>query len=121
MKFLADMGVSISTVRFLRESGHDVVHLHDIAMQKASDLDIVDYAIREDRFVLTFDLDFGTILASSKNVSPSTLIFRLSDLRPVNVNNLLSKILPLVEKPLCTGSIIIIEQDRIRIRKLPIV
>ncbi|MFH0899316.1 MAG: DUF5615 family PIN-like protein [Pseudomonadota bacterium] len=27
MKLLADMGVSMTTVRALRQSGHDVVHL----------------------------------------------------------------------------------------------
>ena len=37
-----------------------------------------------------------------------------------NVNNKLLKILPVIQKELTDGSIIIIEEKRIRIRKLPI-
>jgi predicted nuclease of predicted toxin-antitoxin system len=29
MRFLADMGISLRTVSWLREQGHDVVHLRD--------------------------------------------------------------------------------------------
>lgn len=30
MRFLADVGVSLSTVKILREEGHDAVHLNDL-------------------------------------------------------------------------------------------
>ena len=41
MKFLADMGISLRTVDWLRELGHDVVHLRDRGLQKLSDDEIL--------------------------------------------------------------------------------
>ena len=34
MKFLADMGVSMSTVQTLRDAGHDAVHLRDEGLHR---------------------------------------------------------------------------------------
>lgn len=61
MKFLADMGVSMSTVRSLRERGHNAVHLREEALHKLPDEKILEKARQEGRIVLTFDLDFGDL------------------------------------------------------------
>ncbi len=37
MKFLADMGISLRTVTWLRSLGHDVFHLRDRGLQKLPD------------------------------------------------------------------------------------
>ena len=79
MKFLADMGLSQTTVTWLREHGHDVVHLRDLGMCRAGDNEIVDLARAQGRVVLTFDLDFGDIMAASRERLPSVLIFRLDN------------------------------------------
>lgn len=41
MRFLADMGVSLRTVEWLRESGHDAVHVREYGMHRASDATIL--------------------------------------------------------------------------------
>jgi|SaaInl8_200m_RNA_FD_contig_81_493222_length_899_multi_2_in_0_out_0_2 predicted nuclease of predicted toxin-antitoxin system len=41
MKFLADMGVSLNSVTFLKENGHDAVHLHEQRLDRAEDSDIL--------------------------------------------------------------------------------
>src|SRR5437870_6775413 len=71
------MGVSVSTVRSLREAGHDSVHLRDQGLLKMEDAHILDKARSEGRIVLTFDLDFGDLLAASGEKLPSVLVFRL--------------------------------------------
>jgi predicted nuclease of predicted toxin-antitoxin system len=65
VKFLADMGVSMSTLDSLRDVGHDAVHLRDEGLLRMEDSDILVKARSEDRVVLTFDLDFGDLLAAS--------------------------------------------------------
>jgi hypothetical protein len=65
MRFLADMGVSQQVVEWLRTNGHDAVHLRDEGLQRLPNGDIFQKAGREQRIVLTFDLDFGEILAAS--------------------------------------------------------
>ena len=63
MRFLADVGISISTLNVLRERGHHVVHLRKEGLQRISDDEILEKAQRESRVVLTMDLDFGDLLA----------------------------------------------------------
>jgi len=59
VRFLADMGVSITTVETLRAADHDAVHLREEGLVRLPDPEIVAKAARECRIVLTFDLDFG--------------------------------------------------------------
>jgi predicted nuclease of predicted toxin-antitoxin system len=78
MRFLADMGVSLRVVEWLRSSGHDAIHLRDEGLQKLPNGEIFRKAIREQRVVLTFDLDFGEIVAAGGGTSSvSVILFRL--------------------------------------------
>jgi len=52
------MGVSVSTVRSLREAGHDSVHLRDQGLLKMEDAHILDKARSEGRIVLTLRFGF---------------------------------------------------------------
>jgi predicted nuclease of predicted toxin-antitoxin system len=58
MLFLADMGISMSTVKWLKSKKHDVIHVREIGMQTTSDDEILARARDEKRIVLTCDLDF---------------------------------------------------------------
>ncbi len=58
MKYLADVGVSLTTVEALRATDHDAVHLRDEGLIRLPDSEIVAKALVENRIVLTFDLDF---------------------------------------------------------------
>jgi predicted nuclease of predicted toxin-antitoxin system len=66
VRFLADMGVSQGVVGWLRSAGHDAVHLGDEGLHRLPNGDIFQKAFVEDRVVLTFDLDFGEIVAASE-------------------------------------------------------
>ncbi|MCL5292107.1 MAG: DUF5615 family PIN-like protein [Actinobacteria bacterium] len=120
MRFLADMPISRSTVEHLKSKGYDVVHLLDLGLGKAKDQDIAKLAEVEKRILLTADLDFATILASSKLATPSVIIFRLHDSRPVIINNLLDRYLLDIALDLERGSLAIFEETRVRVRNLPI-
>ena len=63
MRFLADGGISPRTVEFLTRLGHQAVHVRTLGMQRAADADIVERARADFSVVLTFDLDFGEVLA----------------------------------------------------------
>jgi predicted nuclease of predicted toxin-antitoxin system len=73
MRFLADAGISPKTVEFLRSRGHDAVHVRERALQRASDRELVRLAQAEQRVFVTFDLDFGAILALAVADRPSVL------------------------------------------------
>lgn len=114
------MGVSHSTVLNLRELGHDAIHLRDLGLDRLSDHEILAKAGREDRIVLTFDLDFGDLLATGTVAFPSVIIFRLRDQRPLNVTPRLLGILQSRASELLSGVLIIVEDGRHRIRHLPL-
>ena len=120
MKFLADVGISMSTVRALRHEGHDAVHLSDEGLQRLSDKQIIQKARKEARIILTFDLDFGDLLASGLADSPSVIIFRLRDETPSSVVPKLMQVLGQRGKDLERGAVAVIEDTRYRLRGLPI-
>ncbi len=61
MRFLVDACVDIRVAEWLRNQGHDAVHLREQKLQRTPDAEIFRRAVAEDRCVLTFDLDFGEI------------------------------------------------------------
>ena len=79
MRFLADAGISPKTVDFLKEIGHDAVHIRALGLARATDPEIVRRAIMDSSIVLTFDLGFGDIVALGVLDKPSIILFRLSD------------------------------------------
>ncbi len=120
MQFLADMGVSTRVADWLRSQGHDVVHLRDRGLQRMPNGDIFHLAAQEQRIVLTFDLDFGEILAGSGGTVVSVVLFRLHDTRTDHVIQRLESVLQQSSAELLQGAIIVVEEGRHRIRRLPI-
>lgn len=121
MRFLADAGISPSTVEFLRRIGHDVAHVRDYGMQRSPDREVIERAQAEARIVLTFDLDFGEILALGVKERPSVVLFRLMDETSGSVNRRLEAVLGEQPAALESGALVLVEDARYRVRKLPIV
>jgi predicted nuclease of predicted toxin-antitoxin system len=120
MQFLADMGVAQGIVDWLRAQGHDAVHLREEGLQRLPDADIFAKAIAEKRIILTFDLDFGEILALSGVNVVSVILFRLNNSRTAFVQQRLAAVLATDEAALQKGAIIVVEDGRHRVRDLPI-
>ena len=86
MRFLADAGISPKTVDFLKNLGHDAVHIRTLGLERAADSELVRRASVDSSVVLTFDLDFGDILALGVLDKPSVILFRLADERACERN-----------------------------------
>ncbi|HYI94885.1 MAG TPA: DUF5615 family PIN-like protein [Bryobacteraceae bacterium] len=120
MRFLADMGVSLTTVEALRGASHDAVHLRDEGLIRLPDSEIAAKALAETRVVLTFDLDFGDILAITRSQAPSVIIFRLRNQTPAAVNPRLFRVIAECAAELTSGAIVLVEDEGFRVRRLPI-
>lgn len=120
MRFLADMGVSMTVVAWLREEGHDATHLRDEGLHRLADGKIFTKAADERRVVLTFDLDFSEIAALSGETLTSVISFRLRNTLPSNVIVRLKAVLSASTQALEEGVVVSVEDARHRIRKLPI-
>lgn len=120
MKFLADMGISPRTVTFLNSLGHDAIHLREQGLERLSDPDILHKALEEGRILLTHDLDFGDLVAASGDCLPSMVIFRLRNMRPDHVHEVLLRILKRYSDELNQGVILSVAEGQVRLRFLPI-
>jgi predicted nuclease of predicted toxin-antitoxin system len=120
MKFLADMGISLRTVQWLRDQGFDTVHLRDQGLQLLPDREIIEKAYQENRIILTVDLDFPQLLATSKRLLPSVVLFRLGNENYNLINDRLSIILQECREVLEAGAIISVTDRMLRIRLLPV-
>jgi len=120
MKFLLDMGISPITGEYLTKAGHETTHLIDMAMDRSSDLEILDLAEKEKRVVLTHDLDFGRLLAFSEAKLPTVVMFRLRDMRPENVNKVIHLVIQQFTDAMEKGAILSVGDKKIRCHLLPI-
>ncbi len=120
MRFLADMGVSMRVVGWLRSEGHDTVHLREQGSQRLPNGRIFAKAHQERRVVLTFDLDFGELLAATASKIVSVVLFRLRNTRTDHVIMRLQHVLSESSDELEQGAVVLVEDGRHRVRKLPI-
>ena len=121
MRFLVDNALSPFLVQGLKESGHDAVHVREYGLRDADDQTILDRAALENRILLSADTDFGTILSNRSDNKPSVVLFRRKfGRRPQIQITLLLQNLSSVQDALEKGSIVVIEDNRIRVRSLPI-
>jgi len=89
-------------------------------MQSASDAEIFELSAREDRIVISADTDFGTLLALRQEIKPSVILLRRGPKIPYLQLQLILNNLAAIEEFALEGSIIVIEEKRIRVRKLPV-
>jgi len=120
MKILADIHISPITVHFLQNLGYDAIRVNEILPSNSSDKTIVETAKKQRRVIITQDLDFSEIISLAGKKSPSLVSLRLSSSRIEYVNKRLEEVLPKIEYDVEKGSIIVVEDSRIRLRSLPV-
>lgn len=82
--------------------------------------EIFDKAIRENRIVITFDLDFGEIACLTESRKASVILFRLKNTRTDYVIERLSSAIEAFADALEKGAIVTVEDTRYRVRYFPI-
>ncbi len=120
MKFLADMGVAQRITEWLRSEGHEITHLREEGLERLPDNEIFEKAIKEERIILTFDLDFGEIAAFATERKVSIIVFRLNNTSTPHVRERLKAVLADCSEQLRSGAVIVVEESRHRVRSLPI-
>ena len=105
---------------WLARQGHDAVHATELGLDRASDSDIILRAGQETRTIVTADLDYPRLLAISRAVAPSLILFRGGDWSGAEVIGRMEDILAGLNETDITQSILVVERNRVRRRRLPI-
>jgi predicted nuclease of predicted toxin-antitoxin system len=121
VRFLVDQNRSPALAERLRDAGHDAVHTMELGLERAEDDELLLLAREEQRVVISGDTDFGALLALANATSPSVILFRSRDRRSADDQaTLLLSHLNDVEGDLIAGAVVVITDDRIRVRRLPL-
>jgi len=120
VKFLVDMPLSPGLTSWLIDHGHDAIHAVQAGLDRATDDQIIDRARAESRVIVTADLDYPRLLAMGRALSPGLILFRGGDFNEADCVTRLTRALETVSSADILCSIVVIEHQRIRRRKLPI-
>ena len=114
MKILLDTCVWGGARKPLDLAGHDVIWTGDWE-KDPGDEEILAFAHRENRVLVTLDKDFGELAIVFG--LPHSGIIRLVNLSAKQQGKVCADILARYEKNLETGALITVERDRVRIRE----
>ena len=81
---------------------------------------IMAYAKEHGFVVLTYDLDYGAILAATKAEKPSVVQIRAGDLTPEALAGAVAAGLRQCEQALADGALLTIDPARLRLHVLPL-
>lgn len=116
MRFLADENFPSAAARQLEDLGHDVVRVGS-ASPGQSDAEVVAWAARDERIILTFDKDFGEIAGRAGLPATSgVILIRLPMKPPAAIGTLLGS--RINERSDWAGHFSVIEPNRVRMRPL---
>jgi len=120
MNLLVDMNLSPAWCPVLRRHGHACTHWSDVGDPGAADAVLMEWARRNGCVVVTHDLDFGAILAATQAEGPSVIQMRTRDVLPAAAEHLLATALARYEAELHAGALIVLDEDKARVRILPL-
>ena len=122
MRFLLDQNLSTRLAELLTAAGHDVIHTSQLGLSRADDLTVLDRAAAESRVLVSADTDFGVLLAQGHRRQPSLILLRRErPRRPQAQATLLLGHLDRLATDLDEGAVVVLEEARVRIRRLPII
>jgi predicted nuclease of predicted toxin-antitoxin system len=113
------MPLSPALAAWLRAQGHDAVHAAGSGLERAADVEIIAYANRERRTIVTADLDYPRLLALAQGNAPSLILFRDGDWSDADVIARLQQLFQTLTPAEIAQSILIVDRHRVRRRRLP--
>ena len=111
MKFIADINVAQVIIKYLHQSGHDIIDIKKQLPTKA-DVDIIRIALRENRIILTHDKDFLGLNKFPK-YQVGMIVIRLSNQKTLNHLKRLKQLLVEDTEEILLNSLTILTEDEV--------
>lgn len=116
--FLIDEDMPRSTGKVLKAAGFIVIDVRDAGLRGAADRDILTFACEKKAAIITADVGFGSLVYFSNIEHFGIILLRLPvDTPAKKINETLVNALLRISPDEIAGSIIIIDRQKIRIRR----
>lgn len=92
-RFIADESVSKNTIRMLKDLGHNIVNVYETELNGADDVEIINYAITNNRIVLTLDKDFAELYYFASEEKFGVILIRTKPQTVEIVNEIINNFL----------------------------
>ncbi len=120
MRLLLDNNLSPRLAEVLSKAGGDAVHVATLGLRAAPDTVVMPTAPDDDRVLVSADTDVGALLAATRASRPAVvLVHRVVGRRVEALAALLLANLPDVDEDSRAGSVAVIGDDSLRVRRLP--
>ena len=116
---LIDEDLPRSTARLLRSLGYEALDVRDIGLRGADDDEIFAYACKANVTMVTADVGFASMVYMSTQAHAGIILLRFPIDMPIKaMNEILLKAISLLSDDEIHGSIIVVDQHKIRIRRV---
>ncbi|MEX2212800.1 MAG: DUF5615 family PIN-like protein [Phycisphaeraceae bacterium] len=120
MRLLLDQGDSRLAAEILRQRGHDAIHVAEVSMYAATDEQIIERAVLEERVIVTWDADFHNHIVLSRAEKPSCIRIRIECLGTQDQANIIQSVIDEFAGELIEGAIVTVDEAGSRSRTLPV-
>jgi predicted nuclease of predicted toxin-antitoxin system len=117
---LLDQGLAPRAAAILRQHGLDAVHVSEIEMEQAEDIQIMERGRIDERVCVTLDHDFHAHLAMTGHGRPSVVLLRVQGLDAQAQADLIRSVYIQCEEALAEGAAVSADRETIRVRRLPL-
>jgi len=118
LEFLIDENISPLVAQELRALGYNVKHVREVGLKGCSDREVIEYAKREKRALITLDADFADVRKYPPGTHAGIIRLKLKFAPSIVVVNCLRRLLDRMENlPLTSGLLIITDGETYRIKR----
>jgi len=118
VRLLFDENLSTHSADYARVTlGIDVLDARAAGLAGKPDSEVRQFAIQSDRILVTLDADFGSLIRFSPRGTPGVIWLRPRPPTEVNIRSILSKWLPKLSEIDLHERLVIVDFEKIRIRR----
>jgi predicted nuclease of predicted toxin-antitoxin system len=117
MKLKLDENLSRHLAEPLTTFGHDVATAAAEGLLSLPDTEVAAAAKRENRMLLTLDLEFGDLRKYPPGSHPGVVLFRPRSFGPLAVNRFVEGFVRTTDLGTLTGCVVVVEPSRVRVRQ----
>lgn len=116
IKFKCDECIPVGVAHYIAKSGYDVETVNQEGLSGASDSDVWQAAQREERFLITTDLDFSDVRRFKPGTHHGILLMRVSKEGQTALSNIIKWLFTSYDPESWAEALVVVTDHKLRIR-----